>query len=70
MTNCLETTVLCYTPRPPVWVGDNRSCKFGPHNVAYEGLREQLEEVRERERERERESAAGLEATFMRRALL
>jgi len=45
MTNCLETTVLCYTPRPPVWVGDNRSCKFGPHNVAYEGLREQLEEA-------------------------
>ena len=45
MTNCLETTVFCYTPSPPIWVGDNRSCKFGPHNVSYEGLKGQCKEA-------------------------
>ena len=42
MTNCLETTVYCYTPQPPLWIGDNRSCKFGPFNIAYHELSEQL----------------------------
>lgn len=42
MTNSLETTVYCYTPQPPLWIGDNRSCKFGPFNIAYYELSEQL----------------------------
>eukprot|EP00520_Triparma_pacifica_P013051 CAMPEP_0118669880 /NCGR_PEP_ID=MMETSP0785-20121206/21145_1 /TAXON_ID=91992 /ORGANISM="Bolidomonas pacifica, Strain CCMP 1866" /LENGTH=203 /DNA_ID=CAMNT_0006564609 /DNA_START=71 /DNA_END=678 /DNA_ORIENTATION=+ len=46
MTNSLETSVYCYTPTNPLWVGDNRSCKFAPFNISYPGLNDQLIEAK------------------------
>ncbi|GMI06367.1 hypothetical protein TrRE_jg3153, partial [Triparma retinervis] len=46
MTNSLETSVYCYTPTNPLWIGDNRSCKFAPFNVSYPGLPAQLVEAK------------------------
>ena len=37
-----EVRNFCFTPSPPLMVGDVRSCQFGPYNTYYEGLREDL----------------------------
>ena len=37
-----EVRNFCFTPSPPLMVGEIRSCQFGPYNTYYEGLREDL----------------------------
>jgi len=38
VSNSLEVVHYCYTPHPPLLVGDNRSCQFAPYNTLYGGL--------------------------------
>jgi hypothetical protein len=40
--NSSDLQLCIFTPSPPLLVGDNRTCQFGPYNSYYEGLREDL----------------------------
>jgi len=40
--NSLEVLNCCFTPSPPLLVGDNRSCQFAPYNSYYDGIRDDL----------------------------
>jgi hypothetical protein len=42
VSNSLEVVQYCFTPSPPLLVGDNRSCQLAPYNTYYDGLREDL----------------------------
>jgi TBCC domain-containing protein 1 len=42
VSNSSDVQLCVFTPSPPLLVGDNRSCQFGPYNTYYEGLREDL----------------------------
>merc|ERR1712151_159010 len=40
--NSFDVLNCCFTPSPPLLVGDVRSCQFAPYNTYYDGLREDL----------------------------
>lgn len=40
--DCHEVRNFCFTPSPPLLVGDTRLCQFAPYNSYYDGLREDL----------------------------
>jgi hypothetical protein len=42
VSNSSDAVLFVFTPTPPLLVGDNRSCQFGPYNTYYDGLREDL----------------------------
>jgi hypothetical protein len=42
VSNSCDVQLCVFTPSPPLVVGDNRSCQFGPYNTYYEGMREDL----------------------------
>jgi TBCC domain-containing protein 1 len=42
VSNSLDVLHCVFTPSPPLLVGDNRNCQFGPYNTYYDGLREDL----------------------------
>ena len=42
VSNSSDVVFCVFTPSPPLLVGDNRNCQFGPYNTYYDGLRDDL----------------------------
>jgi Tubulin binding cofactor C len=42
VSNSSDVQLCIFTPSPPLFVGDNRSCHLAPYNTYYDGMREDL----------------------------
>lgn len=42
VSSCLSCRLSLYSPVPPLFDGDNRSCRVGPYCAAYDGLKDHL----------------------------